>query len=182
MKGGVVPGGMPRTAACEKAAICAMPAKTSAARLKENLDDGDAVVGLRLHVLDVADRRSSGRVRGRWRGGPACPAETGRCNCRTTPTTGILMFGKMSVGRLHNGHPAQDENEQRQHHEGVGPVEREPNNPHMFRLPSRSRQDLDSRCTTLPLLTLLDAVFPVRPETSGGSAERSTRIETTIGA
>ena len=51
----MVPGGMPRMAGCAMAVICAMPAENVGVGLKENLDHGNAVIGLRLDMLDVVD-------------------------------------------------------------------------------------------------------------------------------
>ncbi len=63
MSGGVVPGGICRTIVCEIAVTCAMRGLDVRARLEEDLDDRDARQRLRLDVLDVVDRASSGRAR-----------------------------------------------------------------------------------------------------------------------
>ena len=91
--------------------------------LKENLDHADAGVGGRLDVLDVVDRR---RQRALELGGDAPRHVVGR-------QAGVLPddaddrdadVGKDVGGRAQRRERAEDQDQQRQHDEGVGPRER----------------------------------------------------------
>ncbi len=53
-------------------------------------------------------------------------------NCQATAITGMSMFGKMSVGVRRMTTGTDDQDQQRQHDEGVGALQRDPDDPHVF--------------------------------------------------
>ena len=65
-------------------------------------------------------------VRTRWKGDMTRPAmsSAGRpVYCQTTAMTGMRISGKMSTGVREHGQPTTNQNEQRQHDEGVWPLQ-----------------------------------------------------------
>jgi hypothetical protein len=49
---------------------------------------------------------------------------------QTTVTTGMSMFGKISVGIRQDAEDAEDQNQKRKDDEGIRPPQRKPDNPH----------------------------------------------------
>ena len=93
-----MPGGICLSTVCEIAVTCALAVRMSTSGLEEDLDDADAGIGLGLDVLDVVDGGGERALERRDDAArPSRPA-AGRCSCQTTPMTGMLMSGKMSVG------------------------------------------------------------------------------------
>jgi hypothetical protein len=94
------------------------------------IDDADAIEGLALDMLDVADRRGQDAF---IRTDDA-PFHVGRGHPAVVEGDGDhrdLDFGEDVGGHLEHHHEdAQDRHQQRRHHKRIGPPEREPHNPH----------------------------------------------------
>jgi hypothetical protein len=97
MNGGVVPGGRAAQLHLADGGDLRYGAADIYVRLEKDLDDRDAVQRLRLDVLNVVDRGGHAALAVEYDAVDISCAER-PVYCQTTVTTGMSIFGKISVG------------------------------------------------------------------------------------
>jgi hypothetical protein len=98
-------------------------------RMKEDLDDRDAIERLRLDVLDVVDRRGQAALAG----GHNAVGHLLRGEAVVSPDHGHdrnIDVGKDVGGHREDAEDAKDQNQERSDDKGVRPPQRKPDNPH----------------------------------------------------
>ena len=124
MSGGVVPGGICLSSVCEIAVICALASADVGARLEEHFDDAKAVIGIGLDMLDVVDRRRQCALRlRRDAAGHVLRREAGVLPDDRDHRNADVR--KNIDRRAQRRQRADDENDQREHDERVGPPQRD---------------------------------------------------------